>query len=238
MAFKKTLFLFLIAIVPVFTFAQTSGQIDIVTLKNGSVLRGEILEMIDSEFVRIMIFDRNIISIPTEQISEIRHELDSGDKHYKTSGYLNRTGFELMPGPDFTTPRFYMVNGYQFSERLGVGIGTGFTPYNDPLSMIPLFIDMNFRMLKENYSPILFAKFGYNFSLHNDDDMELNSHNGGLLFNAGIGLQFNLSSGFGWYLNAGYNIDNSRFEFDTWGPQTVREDLSYRRINFGIGLAF
>jgi hypothetical protein len=234
----KSLFLFLIVFVPVFAFAQNTGQVDVVTLKNGSVLRGEILEMNSSDFVRIMIFDRNIISIPAEEISEIGREQASGGKHFKSSGYLNRTGFELLPGPDSTTPRFYMVNGYQFSERIGVGIGTGFTPYNDPLSMIPLFIDMNFRLLKENYSPVFFAKFGYNFSIHNDDNMEMNSHTGGLLFNAGIGLQFNLSSGFGWYLNAGYNIDNSRFEFDTWGPQTVREDLSYRRINFGIGLAF
>jgi len=218
--------------------ARQSRDRDVVILKNGSELRGEIIEMNEDSYVRIRIFDNNIISLPAGEISKITSELIADEVHYKTSGYINRTGLELIPGGGSTTPRFYMVNGYQFNEYVGTGIGIGFTPYNDPLTLMPLFVDFNLRLQKQNYSPVLFVKFGYNVSLGHDDDMDLISHTGGLLFNAGLGLQFNLSSGFGWFLNAGYNIDNSRYEFDTWGPQTVREDVSFRRVNFGIGLTF
>lgn len=211
---------------------------DVVYLKNGSIIRGEITELNENEFLKIETVGRNLFVISMDDVENIRLELVPAQLHFKVTGYMNRSGVEIMNSDNGSSPRFYMVNGHQFNSRFGAGFGIGVTPYNDPLTLIPFFVDMNFRFLAANSSPYVFLKAGYNFSVHHDKDVQIDDHSGGLLFNPGLGLQFNLRSGLGWFLNVGYNIDNSSYEFQTWGPQTVETDLSFRRVNFGLGLAF
>lgn len=218
--------------------AGQSKTEDVIYLKNGSILRGEIVEQVENEFIRIEISGGNVFLIDFNEVEEIKSESKKTSTYYKESGYMNRSGLDVLQATNSSSPRFYMVNGYQFTPKFSAGFGIGFTPYNDPLTLIPFFVDFNFRLLEANYSPFFFLKAGYNFSVHHDEDFIIDEHRGGLLFNPGIGLQFNLSSGLGWYLNAGYNIDNSSYEFDWWGNQTVENDHSFRRVNFGIGLSF
>lgn len=227
-------FLFLL---PLALLAQGETE-DVVYLKNGGILRGEIVELHRDEYLKIKSAGRNVYVVRMDDVREIKSETIPAQKHYKESGYMNRTGFEILQIRDNSSARFYMVNGYQFTSRFAAGLGVGITPYNDPLTLLPVFIDLNYRLHKANASPYLFLKAGYNFSTHHDEDMQIDDHSGGLLFNPGVGVQFNLSSGFGWYINAGYNIDNSSYEFEDWGPQTVKNELSFRRVNFGLGLSF
>lgn len=231
-------FLFLL---PIFLMVQAQDlnkTEDVVYLKNGGILRGEIVELNENEYLKIETAGRNIFVIMMNEVEEIATEAIPVQPYFKESGYINRSGFEFMRANGNSTARFYMINGYRFTPRFSAGIGFGITPYNDPLTLVPLFIDLNLRFLKANASPYLFVKAGYNFSVHYDDDVQIDRHSGGLLFNPGVGLQFDLSSNFGWYINAGYNIDNSYYAFEWWGTQTVENDLSFRRVNFGLGLSF
>ena len=229
-----TLFLFLL---PVALPAQT-GTEDVVYLKNGSVLRGEIVELHDNGHLKIEIAGRNIFVVMMNDIEKITSEKLPVQHYFKESGYMNRTGFELLHSGGDSSIRVTMVNGYRFNPHLSAGIGFGITPYNDPLTLVPVFLDLNLRFLKANSSPYLFLKTGYNFSVHHDDDIELQDHKGGLLLNLGVGLHFVRSSGTGWYIQAGYNIDNSYYEFEGWWPQTVENELSFRRVSMGMGLSF
>lgn len=223
---------------------------DVVYLKNGSIIRGVIIESDRDDYIRIRFSDSNVMDIHVYTILEIKEETVNktpGTKregrssvyHYNTSGYMNRSGVEILTGSGANTPRFYTVNGIHFNPHVSAGFGLGLTPYNEPLTLIPFFVDFNYRFLKANTSPYLSLKAGYNFSIYEDEEeIPLNMHSGGLIFNPGLGIEFNLSSGFGWYIQAGYNIDQSTYEFDTWGPQTVRNDLSFRRVSMGMGLTF
>lgn len=222
---------------PIVIQAQHETE-DVVYLKNGGILRGEIVELNHNEYLKIESAGRNVFVIMMDEVEKISTEAIPSQRNYKESGYMNRTGFDLMRANSNSTARFYMVNGYQFTPRFSAGIGFGITPYNDPLTLVPVFIDLNLRFLKANASPYIFLKTGYNFSVHHDDDVQIDDHSGGLLLNPGVGLQFNLSGGLGWYINAGYNIDNSYYEFEIWGPQTVENKHSFRRVNFGMGFAF
>lgn len=211
---------------------------DVVYLKSGSVIRGEIIEIKQDEHIRIRYSGSNELLIPVADIDRIKQGDDG--LHYNTSGYMNRTGLELLSGTGNNTFRFATIHGVHFNPHLSAGIGIGITPYNDPLNLIPFFTDFNYRLLKANTSPYLYLKAGYNFSMYdeNDDENLMNRHSGGLLLNPGIGIDFNFESGFGWYVQAGYNIDQSTYEFDGWGTEVIRTDLSYRRISIGMGLTF
>lgn len=159
----------------------------------------------------------------------------------QTTGYMSRTGFDILPAPGSSSSasaRIYTVHGHRFSPSLSIGLGLGYTPYNDPLTLVPFFIDMTYRILQENASPYLFLKAGYNFSINHDEELLIDDHTGGLLLNPGAGIEFNLSSGFGFFINAGYSIDHSAYEFESWGNQTVVTDLSFRRLSFGAGIFF
>lgn len=155
-----------------------------------------------------------------------------------------RTGYFLQSGSDIltssgsgssTTARIFFVNGHRFTPQTSVGIGLGFTPYSDPLSLIPFFFDFNYRFDEDGVSPVLFVRAGYNFSIKNDDSFLLDNHNGGLLLHPGIGLEFPLSDQFDFYLQTGYSIDNSSYSYESWGDRTVNNDLSFRRLAFGVG---
>jgi hypothetical protein len=154
------------------------------------------------------------------------------------TGYFLQTGLDFLPSPSSgsdRTARLYFVNGHRFTPQTSVGVGVGFTPYNDPLSLIPFFFDFNYRFSEDGVSPVLFLRAGYNFAVKYDDSLIMDDFSGGLLFHPGVGLEFPVSSQFDLYLNAGYNVDNSSYQFQSWGNQTVVNDLSFRRLSIGMG---
>lgn len=239
---KKLLILFTLcaSLTGVLFGQQREAGTDVIYMKNGSVIHGEILEIKKNEHIRIRYSDSDELLIMVNDILRVSRNRAGAGLHYNTSGYMNRSGFEILSGTGGNTFRFASIHGLHFNPHVSAGLGIGLTPYNDPLNLIPFFADFNYRLMKANTSPYFYLKAGYNFSMNNgnDDTAELNRHTGGLLLNPGAGIDFNFSSGFGWYIQAGYNIDQSSFEFDGWGTELVRTDLTYRRISVGMGLTF
>lgn len=162
----------------------------------------------------------------------------------QTESNQNRTGYFLQSGLDILTSpgsgsemaaRIFFVNGHHFTPQMSVGVGLGFTPYSDPLSLIPFFFDLNYRFVQSGISPVLFVRAGYNFSIKNDESFLLDDHSGGLMLHPGVGIEFPLSDQFDLYLNAGYSIDNSSYSFESWGDRNVVNELSFKRLSLGIG---
>jgi len=219
------------------TAIQTDTE-DVIYFKNGSVLRGEIIERNGDESLKIETHCRNVIVVWLDEVEEIRSENIPVVRHYKISGYVNQTGLDLLPGNEVTSVRFQMVNGYQFSPRFSAGLGIGYTTYNDPLSLVPVFLDLRFKLLEANTTSFIFFKGGYNFSTHTDEDVIIEGHRGGYTLNPGIGIHFDTNGDNGWYINVGYNIDKFGFDHQGWGGQTVINEHTYKRVNFGLGLSF
>lgn len=155
-----------------------------------------------------------------------------------TTGYANRTGIELVAGGDFITPRFYMVNGYRFHPQFAVGIGAGITPYNDPLILLPLFIDADIALLNRSVSPVIQISAGRNISINTSDNESITGHRGGRFFRPAAGIKFRGENSTGISITAGYSFDSAKFRQSMFGPQTSETELTYRRVIFGIALQF
>lgn len=222
---------------PMILHAQSQKE-DVVYLKSGGILRGEILEMNENGRLKIEVSGRNVFVVSMDEVDNISTARISEQHYSKEPGYMNRTGFEVLHSSNSSALRLTMVNGYRFNSHFSAGIGFGISPYNDPLTLVPVFLDLKVRFLEANSSPYFFLKTGYNFSVHHDEDVELLDHKGGLLFNPGVGLHFIRNSGVGFYIQAGYNIDNSYYEFEGWWPQTVENEISFRRMSVGMGVSF
>lgn len=210
---------------------------DVIYLEDGSVFRGTIVEQND-EVIRIKSTNRNIYVVAAENIKEIRREPIPTEFHYPNPGYYNRTGVDLLAGSGTTTPNFYTVNGYRFHPQFAIGFGVGLTPYNDPLALVPVFLDVQVGLTKRSVMPFLFLQAGHNFTIDTDDHQNVESHRGGRTFTPGAGIQFNTSDGPGWYLMVGYTTDRASYSQRGWGGQDIENDLTFRRTSFGIGLAF
>lgn len=154
------------------------------------------------------------------------------------TGYYNRTGMDLLYSDNSSTARYFTINGYRFSEKMSAGIGVGFAPYNDPLGLFPVFTDITYYFSEGDVSPFFYLRMGYSFSRKADDEVFMENHEGGVMMNSGIGVQFQTGGSWGWYFNAGFNRDRSSHSFDSWGNQTVHNSNSYRRINLGLGVVF
>lgn len=178
------------------------------------------------------------LMLPLRDAGQAFGQASAGQPAQGKTGYFLQSGTDILSSPgsgSSATARIFFVNGHRFTPKTSVGVALGFTPYDDPLSLIPFFFDFNYRFKEDGISPVLFIRAGYNFSIKNDESFQLDDHTGGLLLHPGLGLEFPLSSQFDIYLNAGYSIDNSSYEFESWGNRVVTNDLSFRRFSIGAG---
>lgn len=210
---------------------------DVIYLKNGGILRGKIIEITSGETVKIQTTGRNVFVIGMNDIDKITEEPAPSANYFKKSGYINHTGADFLSGPGETTVRFQMMNGYRFLPWLTAGIGVGYIPYRDPLDLVPVYLELITNLTRSNASPFLLVKAGYSFSIHSDEDFQLENHHGGWTINPGMGILFNHRGGFRWYLNAGYNVDHAGFD-EEWPGGSIENDLTYSRVMFGIGFSF
>lgn len=152
--------------------------------------------------------------------------------------YNTYTGLDILPGPETTSIRFRVVKEHRFNPKFSVGLGTGFTFYHDPLSLVPLLLNAKYRQAEGNVTPFVSLSVGYNISILSDTDTDIDGHSGGYLLNPAIGLQFATKSRVGWHISAGFNIDRSNFSREGFDGRIVETDITYRRFMLGMGLAF
>lgn len=229
---------FVAFMVPGTLIAQTEDFEDVIYLKDGGILRGEIIEMISDSAIRIEITGGNVFVVQMSDVDRVTEEEPVAGSYYKHSGYINQIGADILTSESTTTLRFQMLNGYRFNPNFAAGVGIGYIPFNDPLALIPVYLELNYHFLRANTTPFVFLRSGYNFSLHPDDEMDIEDHRGGWMFNPGIGIHFSRESDFQWYMNAGYNLNNASFDQEGFNNETLVTDLKYKRVMFGIGFSF
>lgn len=228
--------------------AQSSGETEnVVYFKDGQILRGEIVERDDDAGILLLkTVGRNVVRINMAEVDSLAVEEVPSPRHYKEPGYLNETGFSLIPGNSGTAVSLRMVNGYQFTSRLSAGVGLGFTSYGDPLDLIPVFLQLKYKFLEANTTPYFSLSSGFSFSVYDeggDDDPNQNNnpieeHDGGFMLTPAVGVHFATSGSVAWYLQAGFNLDNAEYEQEQFGGATMVTEFAYRRILFSVGLSF
>src|SRR5690554_4991522 len=132
---KKIAFLLTALLLSVVIYAQQNNLIDVVYLKNGSILRGIIIEQVPNESIKLQTADGNIYVYQTNEIEKItketivkqsRKQFVYGDNYIQQRrGYIG-----LSLGPSFAVgdvsdfPVGIMLNlvdfGYLFTDNIGI----------------------------------------------------------------------------------------------------------------------
>lgn len=219
---KKLTFLFFVLLVTVFVSAQQNNLIDVVYLKNGSILKGVIIEQVPNELIKLQTADGNVFVYQTSEIERISKEtptnqsgstLTFGDiTSNQRRGYIG-----LSVGPSFAVgdlsdlPVGLALNlvdfGYLFTDNIGIAgkwFGTAHAESGATfglggllaglLASTPISPKINF----EGKALIGFSAFTASY----DGESETSDLYFG--YDIGVGLRFNTSDKVSLLLNADY----------------------------------
>lgn len=204
------------------SFAQNVQEV--VYLKNGSVVRGNVIEQVPNVSLKIQTADGSVFAYQMSEVDKITKEEsryvgrnyspfnnhsgnDIGYRGYIDLGYTLGTGIFALDRIELTTS-----HGYQIIPYLYVGAGAGVSYYLDYDSFaLPIFANVRAYILDNSISPYVDLKIGYSV-------LDLK----GFYMNPSIGCKvyaFNVSAGYAlqkqkeWDINRGGISLKIGFEF-------------------------
>lgn len=245
---KKLATLFILVFVCSFAFAQESYQ-EVVYLKNGSIIRGMIIEQVPNKSIKIQTADRSVFVYQMDEVEKITKELNQAQiparkvKDRTSRGYMllieNSAGFGTGTY-GMNMEKFSVINGYRFNPYISLGGGTGLrygsNDYFDNV-YLPIFADFRVNFINRKVTPYASVQLGTAFNLSDEDDDEpqvfLNPTIGvkfnftkRMGLNLGIGLDLQTISNYNYYSNSYYN------EYDCFSNEVSET------ICFNIGFTF
>ncbi len=142
---------------------------------------------------------------------------------------------------------FSVINSYRFSPRFVAGIGIAYEAYNHiynssfDIKTLPVFLDLQYSVLKHAVSPLLSVSGGYSFGWivnntnlnHIYDDIKSHGDAAGLLINPMVGVKFTFVKHASLLIRIGYKLQ----QLDQWSyyhiyPQNTF--ITHKKINYGM----
>ena len=232
---KKLALLLMLAVC--FTTAMFARTQEVVYLKNGSIIRGIIIEQVPNESLKIQTEDGSIFAYKMNEVSKITKEETSSfakssnsyGKSFSTNGQGPQIGYRGFIDLGYTVGtgswgegriEFNTVHGYQFMPFLFAGIGAGAHYYFDSeVVAIPIFADIRADILNNSISPFIDMRIGYS-----PYDIQ------GFYLNPSIGCRFALSGIKAINTSIGYSMQKA----DSYDGDKV----SVGGFNFRFGIEF
>ena len=237
---KKYLALLLFALITTVSFGQSNYQ-DVVYLKNGSIIRGTIIEQVPNKSIKIETADRSVFVYQMDEIEKLTKEVIQG----KSGGSLSNSGlqsvykgivelgYQIGTG-DYGMDRLKLniINGYQINPYFSLGFGTGLRYYFDAeAALIPLFADFRANFIDNKISPYLSLGVGYSFDATNDFEGV------GFLLNPTVGVSFKVSDKSAMNVGLGYEMQKMKF-YDYWYGDTYTYNENSGAISINVGISF
>ncbi len=202
------------------SYSQTIEEV--VYLKNGSIIRGIIIEQVPNQSIKIQTKDRNVFFFKYDEIEKITKEFVSTnntdnptqttqkekENKYKKSGYTSilEAGYSYGVGKvklnNYYTNNgdrafaFRWTNGYQFNQHFSMGLGLGMDVYQKT-NLIPIMADVRLNPFKGEITPSLILNAGKAFNINELSD-------NGAIFHVQLGVKTFISKNTAFLFNVGY----------------------------------
>lgn len=246
---KRFFFILLVVAVSAFNGYSQSNSLDVVHLKNGSIIRGIIIEQVPNQSIKIQTRDGNIFVYKIEEVEKITKDLDSRNTgHYNNSAFreskifdlkgyrgsvdigyifgLNSRDFYAYEGKrlEISTTQGYQVNNHFFT---GVGAGIHYNTGGGSF-MLPMFINLKGYLLPSEVTPYVDFRGGYTMILSQlvDEDIA-----GGIYISPAIGVRYLVSDKIGITASVGFVYQQIRDTF-------LSESMALNGISLKFGVEF
>jgi hypothetical protein len=183
-------------------FAQKPVR-DVVYLNNGSIIRGNIIEISENKTLKIESCE-NILVFDMTDVHKITKEVHTylKDDHdfAKPSGYINITSFGVLAGPaensSMAPVSIETINGYRLNNKYTFGLGIGMDIFEK--IHVPVFLDGRYMLLNRDISPVIIIKGGYSLPVGREstNNFYYNEYysKGGPMLGTGAGLVFRINN--------------------------------------------
>lgn len=240
---KKILFLLIAVIICATGYAQKYH--DVIYLKNGSIVKGMIIEQVPNQEVTIK-SGENTFVYKFDEIDRMAKELKR-DMSDVPTGFIGRAelGVGLGVGEfDAHALKLNAIAAYRFIPQLSAGIGTGIRYYFEERTglnrnpILPLLGDVRFNFLDTPLSPYVAVTGGYSFDLGDGFNPF------GLILNPQVGISIRMTERL--FLNAGVGYDLQTFEQSIFipgagffgNPLTITEKTTIHALSINVGVTF
>ncbi len=223
---------------------QSETLKEVVYLKNGSVIKGLIVEWIPNETITIQTADNSIFVCKISDIEKVKREIiessHNSDQHnlkIKTSPYESNIalGYGKSSGKyGLEVVCFNWVYGKNLNKHHFVGAGLGIRHFDQiKMTMIPLIVDWRYRINDNEISPYIRLSTGYSLNVSNGID------NSGFLVDPRIGFDVNLKS-VKLNLDLGYQTQQVAFPtINPVNPYVISKVYRFSEaLKFSVGLTF
>ena len=223
--------------------------IDVVSLKDGSKLKGTILSYDYGSELKFRLATGAEVVIAHSQVKSITQEYIQGKarkiKPYQFSenGFYNETNLSILAIDSRTDdlPAFGLstVFGKQFNRKIGAGIGVGLDHYaiSSYELIYSIFGEARGYLNDQNVSPYYTLRFGYGIPGRRE---QLLSARGGIMVSPSIGYRLGASEHLNMTVSVGYNFQSASYTYqgNQWLRETIEEQIRYKRMFLRIGLLF
>lgn len=225
---KKIILLLIIACVGGLIHAQNLQEV--VYLKNGSIIRGVIIEQIPGESLKIQTPDGSIFAYNMGEVEKMTKEsnqllgisaksstLQMSYKGFLDLGYV----FDLC---NYNASRLEITtsHGCQFSPYVFVGAGVGIDYYADADFIgVPIFAHLKANFFSRKITPYFDAKIG-----HSIGDVH------GIYFTPSIGCRIGINEKSGINIGIGYSMQKATINYEFFGD--IERNISGLSLKIGF----
>ena len=247
---KKFIFILGFLVIAATVFSQNYQ--DVVYLKNGSVIKGTIMEQVPDKTIKIK-SGENLFVYQMDEIEKItKEEEESKSKKSLLTGKSELIkGYQLnlelgvsvgrLTSNTSMIARGNVVNGYRFNPYISTGLGIGLRAYeffqlingnsnSSTATLLPVFADVRINFLDRKVSPYSATGLGYSYDL--SDQLRgvgsFISQSFGATFKVSTKSSFNVGLCLEWQRGPDYN---------SLGILVPKEKI-YSSVGFVVGFSF
>ena len=222
-------------------FASAQQTTDIIHLKNGSIIKGKIVEKTD-EKIKIETFGGNIFVYSSQEIDKTETTNEPLPGYLKAKGYYNYTSMGILVGSDIDENQsvfsVLMEHNYQLYQYFAIGGVIGIDFFNE--SIAPLGVNLKALLpLKAKSTIFINTSSGYSIPLEdaeNDNNNEYTDTKGGVFINSEIGIIVPSKSNINLFLALGYRYNELNYIRSDWQYGNVERKVTYNRFVLRIGI--
>lgn len=223
-----SIFLFLFSFSTQELSAQAGKKEDVITLKDGTLLYGWILEQEVGKFIRLELVGGSILVIEQEKIAQVtrlpsrfrrvnrsyNYKLkpimyrEKGLYSYVSPQFSFRNGRNRRTGFDGTRMDvgIHLRVGYRISRFLALGMGAGIDNTEGGVYM-PIYMDISGDVLRKRVTPHYQISAGYGYG--GEPTWPNDRIEGGFMSFMGVGYKIHTQSKLEWTVVGGYKFQNS-----------------------------
>ena len=251
---KNILILLIISLLQVVAFSQDTNLTktkDIIYLKDGSTLRGVIIEQIPDQYVKISIAGGTVIEVNMNEVKRIKadkgnYAFNPDGSNSKVKGFYTGYNVQTMFGQagesDFEQRLIFGVGiqyslGYQINKYAAIGGGVGLQLYDNVFG--DAFIQARGFLPLGKFTPTLAIDAGYGVPLVlSDINNDVTQQKGGVSLRPSIGVRIATRKRADILIDVGYQFQHFTSK-SNWGWGSIDEfDVWYKRMSFRVGWLF